>query len=202
MRPRASAGRNRLPAGAALGYVRVIACRIGAVIPGLGRVGLAIVVAVVWVIAPPGVCDKSAAETLAPVGEAFVALAETIVDTGEATVKSTKSTAVKPTAATAETSTSTPAMRPGVGGIWLAQRCSAQQSGCGCQSPSYLGQALCSLDCCIEHSTCTGRISRVCDRRTRLLILQCVHWRPKSDPYLLHCLLRGNQQCAALISPI
>src|SRR3954452_5571312 len=56
--PGASAGRNRLPAGAALGYVRVIACRIGAVIPGLGGVGLAIVVAVVWIITPPGICDK------------------------------------------------------------------------------------------------------------------------------------------------
>ena len=88
---------------------------------------MAIVVAVIWIIAPPGVCDKSATETL-------VALAETIADIGEATVKSTKSTAVEVTAATVETSA--PAMRPGVGGMWLAQRGSAQQSGCGCQSPS------------------------------------------------------------------
>jgi hypothetical protein len=66
-----------------------------------------------------------------------VALAETIVDTGEATVKSTKSTAVEATTATVETSASAPAMRPGVGKMWLAQRGGAQQSGCGCQSPSY-----------------------------------------------------------------
>jgi hypothetical protein len=47
-----------------------------------------------------------------------------------ATVKSTKSAAVKPTAS---------AMRSGVGEIWLAQRGSAQQSSCDCQSPSYPG---------------------------------------------------------------
>jgi hypothetical protein len=45
-----------------------------------------------------------------------VALAETIADIGEATVKST--------------------MRASVDGIWLAQRGSAQQSGCDSQSPS------------------------------------------------------------------
>src|SRR5205807_9104215 len=43
-----SAGWNRLPAGGALRDVRVIACRIGAIVPGLAGVRLA--VAVVFVI--------------------------------------------------------------------------------------------------------------------------------------------------------
>jgi hypothetical protein len=102
------------------------------------------------------------AEIRAPAAEAFVALAETIVHTPEATVKATKSTAVEATEsapvetsapAPAETSAPAPvetsapasvetpaapaAAMPGVGEIWLAQRGSAQQSGCGCQRPSY-----------------------------------------------------------------
>ena len=52
--------------------------------------------------------------------------------TKSATMKSAHSTAV-------ETPAATPAMRPSVGEIWLAERGSAQQSSCGCQSPSYPG---------------------------------------------------------------
>jgi hypothetical protein len=85
------------------------------------------------------------AEIRAPVAKAFVALAETIVHTREATVKATKSTAVEATeSAPVETSApasvetpAAPAAMPGVGEIRLAQRGSAQQSGCGCQRPSY-----------------------------------------------------------------
>jgi hypothetical protein len=94
------------------------------------------------------------AEIRAPAAEAFVALAETIVHTPEATVKATKSTAVEATeSAPVETSAPAPvetsapasvetpaapaAAVPGVGEIWLAQRGNAQQSGCGCQRPSY-----------------------------------------------------------------
>ena len=75
-------------------------------------------------------------------------LAETIVHTREMTVKSAKSTpvesahsaAVKSThSAAVETPAAAPAMRPSVGEIWLAERGSAQQSSCDCQSPSYPG---------------------------------------------------------------
>src|SRR5438067_6936043 len=48
-----SAGWNRLPAGVALRYVRVIACRIGAIVPGLAGVRLAVaVIVVIRIIAP------------------------------------------------------------------------------------------------------------------------------------------------------
>ena len=40
---------------------------------------------------------------------------------------------------TVETSAPTPAMRPGVGEIWLAERGSAQESSCGCQNPCHPG---------------------------------------------------------------
>jgi hypothetical protein len=86
------------------------------------------------------------AEIRAPAAEAFVALAETIVHTPEATVKATKSTAVEATEsapvetsapASVETPAAPAAAMPGVGEIRLAERGSAQQSGCGCQRPSY-----------------------------------------------------------------
>src|SRR5689334_6657017 len=48
-----SAGWNRLPAGVALRYVRVIACRIGAIVPGLAGVRLAVAVIVVIRIRAP-----------------------------------------------------------------------------------------------------------------------------------------------------
>src|SRR5712671_6589138 len=48
-----SAGWNRLPAGVALRYIRVIACRIGAIVPGLAGVRLAVaVIVVIRIIAP------------------------------------------------------------------------------------------------------------------------------------------------------
>jgi len=66
-----------------------------------------------------------------------------------ATVKSAHSAAVEAPAAAVEApataAVETPAaatataMRPSVGEIWLAQRGSAQQSSCDCQSPSYPG---------------------------------------------------------------
>jgi hypothetical protein len=59
-----------------------------------------------------------------------------------AAMKAAKSAPVKPAAV--ETSApaveaSSPAMHLSVGEIWLAERGSAQQSSCGCQSPSYPG---------------------------------------------------------------
>jgi hypothetical protein len=96
-----------------------------------------VVIAVVWIITPPGIYEKSAAETLTPLAETLVPLAETTVHSGKAAVKSTKSTAVEATAA-AETSTSAPAMRSNIGEIWLAERGGAQQSSCDCQCPSAL----------------------------------------------------------------
>jgi hypothetical protein len=56
-------------------------------------------------------------------------------------VGSAHSAAVEAAAATMETPTATAAtaMRPSVGEIWLAERGSAQQSSCDCQSPSYPG---------------------------------------------------------------
>jgi hypothetical protein len=50
-----------------------------------------------------------------------------------------KPAAMKSTAPAVETPATTPAVRPGVGGIWLAERGSAQQSRSDRQSPSYPG---------------------------------------------------------------
>jgi len=137
-----STSRNRLPAVVALRHIRVIAGRIGTVVPSLRGVGLAvIVISIVRVIAPPGISKRSAEEK--PVIVKSTVMESTIVKSipvkptsveapvKPATVKSTKSAAVEATAATVETS--------GVGGIWLAERGCAQQSRCDCQSPSYPG---------------------------------------------------------------
>jgi hypothetical protein len=68
----------------------------------------------------------------APVKPAKSGMESAMVETPKSTaVKSTKSAAVEATAAAVETS--------GVGGIWLAERSSTQQSSCSCQSPSYPG---------------------------------------------------------------
>jgi hypothetical protein len=49
----ASASRNRLPAGVALRHIRIVACRIPTVIPGLRGVGLAVaIIAIVWGVIP------------------------------------------------------------------------------------------------------------------------------------------------------
>ena len=86
---------------------------------------------------PPGVCERSTEEKPAIAKSIVVepAIVKSIpmepATVESATVKSTKSAAVEATAATVETS--------GVGGIWLAERGSAQRSSCDCQSPYYPG---------------------------------------------------------------
>lgn len=102
---------NRLPAGIALRHIRVIAGRIGAVVPSLRGVRLAVIV--ILIKAQPGKSEPSTKENPVIVEPATVE---------PATVEPApvKATAVKATAATVETS--------GVGGIWLAQRRNAQHS--------------------------------------------------------------------------
>ena len=111
--PEASASRNRLPASAALGYVGVVARRIGAV------------------ITPPRISVKSTEESPPAVSVVIVsALEPAIVIAAEpASVKSTavKSIAVEPAPALEP---AIPAMRPSIGEIWLAERGSAQQRSC------------------------------------------------------------------------
>src|SRR5437763_7794249 len=110
-----SAGWNRLPAGVALRYVRVIACRIGAIVPGVAGVRLAVaVIVVIRIIAsvriiiirprqsgagqPPAV--PPAVPAMVPVPPASAA--EAVVQARDATVETTavepagvKSTAVE-----------------------------------------------------------------------------------------------------------
>ena len=108
-----STSRNRLPAGIALRHIRVIAGRIGAIIPRLRGVGLAVVIiAIVWRVIPPiGICERPTeekpviAKSIAaepaivksiPVEAAPVKPAKSApVHTREATVKSTHSAAVE-----------------------------------------------------------------------------------------------------------
>jgi hypothetical protein len=140
--PSPLAGRNRLPASIALRHIRVVTRRIGAVIPSLRGIGLAIVIVAIVriIIVSVGIHaaeeEASAAvaalvEIPAPVAETIVPLTETAVETGEATVEAAKSAAVE-TAAPA-------AMRPGIGEVWLTESGPAQQGGCDSQSPSYPG---------------------------------------------------------------
>jgi hypothetical protein len=79
--------------------------------------------------------------TVKPANSGAMETAAAVKSTHSATVKSTHSAAVEAAAATMETPTATAAtaMRPSVGEIWLAERGSAQQSSCDCQSPSYPG---------------------------------------------------------------
>src|SRR5277367_6628961 len=123
--PGASASRSRLPAGVALGYVGVVANRIGAV------------------ITPPRICVKSTEESspaeaiavelaiVTAVEPAIVTAVEPaiVIAVEPASVKSTavKSIAVEPALAMEPAA---PAMRPSIGEIWLAERGSAQQSSC------------------------------------------------------------------------
>ena len=58
------------------------------------------------------------------------------VHTREATVKSAHSAAVEAAKSAPVETPAIPAMRPGIGEIWLAERGSAQQSSCDFQSPS------------------------------------------------------------------
>src|SRR5438067_4310804 len=103
-----SAGWNRLPAGVALRYVRVIACRIGAIVPGLAGIRLAVaVIVVIRIIAPvriiiigprqsgtaPPPAVSSAMPAMVPVPRALAGKA--VVQAREATVETT---AVEPAA--------------------------------------------------------------------------------------------------------
>src|SRR5271163_2382868 len=108
---------NRLPAAIALRHIRVIAGRIGAVVPNLRSVGLAVIV--IWIIAQPGKSERSTEEEPVIVETTAVKSA-----TVEAATVEPPTPAVKATAATVEPS--------GVGEIWLAQRRSAQQCRCDC----------------------------------------------------------------------
>jgi len=85
-----------------------------------------IVIPIVRIIAPPGKSERSTEEK--PVIVKSIPVEPTTV---EPTTVKPAAPAVKAIAATVETS--------GVGGIWLAQRGSPQQSSCDCQSPSYPG---------------------------------------------------------------
>ena len=108
-----SAGWDRLPAGIALRYIRVIACRIGAVVPGLAGVRLAVVVVVIIRIrAPPRIIiirprqsgtdqpPAVAAAVPAMIPVTPVPAGKAVVQAREAAVEpaAVKSTAVKPAA--------------------------------------------------------------------------------------------------------
>jgi hypothetical protein len=125
-----------------LRHIRIIACRIGTVVPGIGRVGLAIIVVSIVRIIAPGISERSAEEEPVTVKSIPVKPAKSpAVETATvetAAMKAAKSAAVE-APATAAVEASATAMRPSVGEIWLAERGSAQQSSCGCQSPSYPG---------------------------------------------------------------
>jgi hypothetical protein len=106
----ASVSRDRLPAGVALGYVGIIACRIGAIVPGLTGVSRAVVVIAVIRVAIPSVSIRIVTQSqpvtpppaIASIMPAVLpvtpaAVTETIALTGDTAVNSTavKSTAVK-----------------------------------------------------------------------------------------------------------
>jgi hypothetical protein len=88
----ASARRNGLPSRITLRHIRVVACRIRAVVPGLASVRLVVVVeTVVRVVSPsqtvgtPPPAVASVVPAVVPV--AAIRVLETIVQTGEATVE-------------------------------------------------------------------------------------------------------------------
>jgi hypothetical protein len=105
-----SVGWNRLPAGVALRYIGVIACWIGAIVPGLTGVRLAVVVVTVVVIVAvvrvivrppqPGAGPPPAVASVVPamVPVATIHVPKTIVQAGEAPVEAAavKSTTVEP----------------------------------------------------------------------------------------------------------
>lgn len=127
----ASAGRNRLPAGVALGYVGVIAGRVGAIIPHLG-IRLAVVgEAVIRIKAKAREALVKPVKVVEPAPVKSAAMKSAAV----------KPTAVKPTAMkpAPAVETSAPAMHLSVGEIWQAKSGSAQQSSCDRQSSSYPG---------------------------------------------------------------
>jgi hypothetical protein len=151
LRLNSSISRNCLPAGIALRHIRVIAARIGAIVPSLRGVGLAvIIIAIVGRVIPSiGICERSTEEK--PVIVKSIAVEPAIVKSvpvkpapvkptksaavhpGEASVESTHSAAVEAAkSAPMETPARTPAVRPGIGEMWLAERRRAQQSSCDC----------------------------------------------------------------------
>jgi cell division septation protein DedD len=109
-----------------LSYVRVITCRIGTVIPCLRGVRLAIVViVVVWIIAQPRICKRSAEEK--PVIVKSIAVEPAIVKS--IPMKPAKSTAVEPAPAVETTTaptveTAAPAMHLSIG-VRLAEHSNA-----------------------------------------------------------------------------
>jgi hypothetical protein len=134
-----STSRNGLPHRVALGHVGIIARRIGAVIPDLSGIRLVVaIIAVEWIIAPPGVGERSTEEKPAIVKTTVVkpAIAKP-VSVEPAPAEPAKSSPVEPThpmkSAVVEAAKSTavepgaPTMRSGKGEIWLAERDSAQQ---------------------------------------------------------------------------
>src|SRR5436190_2170358 len=121
-----SADWNRLPAGVALRYVRVIACRIGAIVPGFAGVRLAVaVIVVIRVIAPVRIiiirprqpragqppAVPPAVPAMLPVPPALAA--EAVVHAREATLEpaAVKTTPVE-TARVKSTTVETAAMKP------------------------------------------------------------------------------------------
>ena len=138
---RRSAGGNRLPAGVALAYVRVVAGRLGAVIPRL-RIRLTIVVAVIRVtVIRVTVIRAKAKETAAEpavVKPVRVKSAESAAMEPATAVKPTESAAVEPATAMETTTameTSATAMHLSVGGSWLAERSNTQQSSQNLSDP-------------------------------------------------------------------
>ena len=108
-----------------------------------------IVIPIVRIIAPPGISEPSTEEKPVVVKSAVVesAIVKSI-PVEPTSVESTKSAAVeaapmKPATVKSPTpaveATAATVKTGGVGGIWLAERGSAQQSSCDCQSPSYPG---------------------------------------------------------------
>src|SRR6516162_3083682 len=135
--PHTSTSWDCLPAGIALRHIRVVARRIGTIVPSLRVVGLAIaIIAVVWIIVPQRICERSAKEK--PVTVKSIPVEYTSME--PAAVEAAKSSAVEATkpAASVKTAAPAPAVRPGIGEVWLAERGRAQQRSRNCQSSSVL----------------------------------------------------------------
>jgi hypothetical protein len=148
-----SIGRDRLPAGIALGHIRVIACGIGTIVPSLRRIGLVVtVISIVRIIAPPGISEESPIEK--PViaksiaVEPAIAISIPVEPIAMESAKSARMDATRPVKSAAVKaahsaavepahSARSPAMGPSIGEIWLAERGSAQQTNCDCKSPRY-----------------------------------------------------------------
>jgi len=99
-----------------------------------------VIIAIVRIIAPPGICERSAKEKPAVVKSTVVepAIVKSVRPTPveAAPVKTAKSATVKTAKSAAVKTAATAAMRPGIGEIWQTERGSAQQTSCECKSPS------------------------------------------------------------------